>query len=159
MSPGHDCAVRGTAHLPTWMEAALDLISGDGFEALRNFRKDGHHLIAIAETPMSKMLGEVRRLKWAELGEPPRPDHPPRHLLNELDGYSTEPLECTYGGRPLSHEDQRRVFEQRHAQDARAQIEWEAEARRDYERRRAAPPPIGGEPGSAGQPAREAGQD
>ncbi|HEX8214842.1 MAG TPA: hypothetical protein VF582_05150 [Allosphingosinicella sp.] len=139
----------------TWMEVALDLLSGDGFEALRDFRKDDHPLMHIAETPMSKMLGEVRRMKWAELGEPPRPDHPPRHLLEHHDGYSTEPTEATYGGRPLSHDEQRRIFEERHARDALAQIEWEAEARRDYERRRASDAANNQESRPAGQPREE----
>jgi hypothetical protein len=120
----------------TWIEVALDMLSGDGLKLLRDFRADGHDLIGIAETEMSKLLGELRREKWAELGEPPRPEHPPRRYLVDHGGYSTEPLESTRGGIELSHEEQRRIFEQRHRQDAADQILWEEAARQDYDRRR-----------------------
>jgi hypothetical protein len=120
----------------TWQEVALDLMSGDGFKVLEDFRCAGHDLVDIAETPMSKLMGEARRMKWAELGEPPRPEHPPRHLLVDHGGFSTEPLEYTKGGIALSHEEQRRIFDERHARDAEEQIAWEARARADAAARR-----------------------
>ena len=64
--------------------------SGGGLELLSEFRKDDHHVIHIAETPFSRILDEARREKWAELGEPPRPEHPPRDYLVECDGFSVE---------------------------------------------------------------------
>lgn len=39
----------------TWLEVALDMTSGDGFELLRDFREQGCDLIDIAETPMSRL--------------------------------------------------------------------------------------------------------
>ena len=113
----------------TCLEVALDLMGGGGFQALIDFRAGGHDLVQIAETPMSYLLGQARRQKWAELGEPARPELPPRHFLVERDGFSIEPCEYTEGGLPLSHEEQRRVFDERHERDAAAQLEWEANAR------------------------------
>ena len=70
----------------TCLEVALDLMGGGGFQALIDFRAGGHDLVQIAETPMSYLLGKARRQKWAELGEPARPELPPRHFLVERDG-------------------------------------------------------------------------
>lgn len=120
----------------TWLEVVLDLAGGGGFKVLMEFRKGDHHLVEIGETPFSRLLDAARREKWAELGEPPRPEHPPRNRLVEHDGFSTEPLEATWGGRPESHEEQQAAFEAEHKRQAELQIEWEALARRDYESRR-----------------------
>jgi hypothetical protein len=136
----------------TFMEVLLDMVSGDGFRVLRDFRRDGFDLTQIAQTPVSRLLGAARREYWEAIGEPVGPEHPPRDRLEEHDGYSTEPLEFIWGGPPEYREEQERALEERHARDARAQVEWEAAARRDYERRRAASPLIDEEPGQAGQP-------
>ncbi|HEY0413304.1 MAG TPA: hypothetical protein VGD66_09185 [Allosphingosinicella sp.] len=121
----------------TMLEVALDVTSGDGMAELNAARRDGHDLLHIAETNFSKLLDQVRRRHWEACGDPPRPEHPPRHLLDEHDGFATEPLGSTTvgDGDPRSHEAQRRAFEEQRARDAEAQIEWEAEARRDYEAR------------------------
>ncbi|HEX8526136.1 hypothetical protein [Allosphingosinicella sp.] len=139
----------------TCLEVALDVLSGDGLKVLREVRHDGHDLFHIAETELSTLLDEARRRHWEECGDPPRPEYPPRHLLVEHGGFSTEPLEALRGGHPegLSHNEQRRRYDETYARDAKAQVEWEAEARRDHERRRAAAPFMGEEPGKAGQPA------
>jgi hypothetical protein len=126
----------------TWIEVALDLMGSGGFKVLMEFRKGDHDIVEIAETPFSRMLDAARREKWAELGEPPRPRHPPRDRLVEHDGFSSEPLEYTRGGRPETHAEQQAAFEAEHKRQAEAQIEWEALARRDYERRREEPPLI-----------------
>jgi hypothetical protein len=139
----------------TWIEVALDLLSSGGFQLLKDFRKGEHPLVHIAETPFSRILGEARRRQWREMGEPPRPEHPPRAYLKEHDGFSTEPLEFLRGGPPPFQAQQKREFEERHARDAEAQLAWEAEARQDYERRRQATPLIDEEPGWAGQPSPE----
>jgi hypothetical protein len=120
----------------TYIEVLFDLASIDAFEALRAIRLDRCGIIDVAETPFTRLLDEKRRALWAELGEPPRPAPPQRDQLDERDGYSIEPLEHTRGGLPQSHEEQAQAFAERHARDAVAQLEWEAEARRDYERRR-----------------------
>ena len=119
----------------TWLEVALDMTSGDGLKFLRDFREGGHGLIDMAETPMSRLLGEMRRKKWAEYGEPYRPEHPMSEFLVRLGRFSTEPVECTRGGMDLSHDEQQRIFEERHRQAAEDQVEWEAQARREYEAR------------------------
>lgn len=57
-------------------EIGLDLLSGperDAFKLIRDLSVEGHHLVTIAETTMSRLLDEARRAKWAELGEPDRP--------------------------------------------------------------------------------------
>jgi hypothetical protein len=137
----------------TWLEVVLDMTSGDGFKVLRDYRCDDHELIDIAETPMSQLLDAARREIWVAAGDPPRPEPTDRRLLVDHGRFSCEPAESTWGGRELSHEEQRRAFEEQHARVAAAQVKWEAEARRDYERRRAAPPLMDEEPGPAGQPA------
>ncbi|MEA3045264.1 MAG: hypothetical protein QOH47_3102 [Sphingomonadales bacterium] len=139
----------------TMLEVALDTVSGHGMALLRDIRLGGHDLLHVAETEMSKQLDEARRRHWETCGDPPRPEFPPRHLLVEHDGFSIEPLEATWGGLPQSHDEQSQAFAEQHARDAAAQVAWEAEARRDHERRRAAAPSMDEEPGSAGQPAAE----
>ena len=119
----------------TWMEVALDLMSGDAFRLLRDFRHGDHALMQIAETTVSSLLDAARRDHWQACGDPPRPGPIPEHLLVDHGGYSTEPGEATWGGLEQSHEEQTQVFEERHKQAAAEQIEWEAEARRDYEAR------------------------
>ncbi|HEX8379448.1 MAG TPA: hypothetical protein VF619_02725 [Allosphingosinicella sp.] len=121
----------------TCLEVALDLISGDGWRALADFRSRGYSLLHIAQTPMSKLVDAVRRQHWEEAGDPPRPEHPPRHLLEEKGDFDVEPLECGRTDDPRDLDEQQRAFDERHVRDAQAQVEWEAEARRDYERRRA----------------------
>jgi hypothetical protein len=117
----------------TMLEVAMDVTSGDGMALLRDARLGGFDLLAVAETEVSKLLDDARRRYWAECGDPPRPDYPPRHLLVERqEGFAVEPL-------PLAHpldKDRQREQDEGYARDAHAQIEWEALARRDYERRR-----------------------
>jgi hypothetical protein len=122
----------------THIEVVLDLMGGDGFKVLMGFREGDYHLVHIAETPFSRILDDARRAKWAELGEPPRPEHPPRRYLEDHGRFSSEPLETTRGGQKLSHDEQKRLQEEQHARDAVKQIEWEAWALRDYEARSAA---------------------
>ena len=115
----------------TCLEVSLDMVSGDGMAYLRDFRCRGHDLLHIAETELSRLLDEARRLHWEQCGEPPRPA-PPRHLLVESDGVWIEPLESTSSdgsGDWRTHEDQQRRLDDRRAAAAAAQIVWEAEAR------------------------------
>ena len=114
----------------TAIEIAVDLASSDGraLEQFQRLRRDDHHLTEIAETPFSRILDEMRRHVWRAMGEPERPAPPPRHLLVEHDGFSTEPLEFTRGGIDLSHEEQLAVFKQAHERAALEQAEWEARA-------------------------------
>ena len=121
----------------SWLEAMLDLASTDGFAALRDFRESGRSAIDIAETPMSRLLGDVRRRVWAKAGDPPRPEPTSRDLIEDHGRFSTEPAEVIWGGPPAHRDAQQRTYEDRHARDAALQIEWEARARRDHEARTA----------------------
>lgn len=58
----------------TFIEVAMDLMGTGGFDLLHAFRRDGRSLVDIAETPFSRILGEARRIKWEELGEPAGPE-------------------------------------------------------------------------------------
>ena len=143
----------------THIEVLIDLMGTDGFGILIEHRERGTLLIDIAETPMSRLLDAARRAKWAEQGDPPRPAPIPRDLLTDHGRFSTEPQEGTWGGLELSHEEQLSALEERHRQAADEQVEWEACARREYERRRASDAANIQEPGKAGRPASELAKD
>jgi hypothetical protein len=139
----------------THVEVLIDLAGTDGFRILREHRERGIPLVDIAETPMSRLLDEARRATWAELGEPPRPAPIPRDLLQDHGRFSIEPPEAIWGGLDLSCEEQRAAYDERHRQAAEEQVEWEACARCEYERRRASDAANIQETGKAGQPAPE----
>lgn len=115
----------------TALEVALDLTSGgNGLAILAAARREGRSYFELAETPMSRLLDDLRRAHFEACGDPPRPGPPPDYLLQALaDGSAAEPLEAISGGDPRSYEQQRRLFEERHAEAAKEQIAWEAEAR------------------------------
>jgi hypothetical protein len=121
----------------TMLEVALDVVGGDGMAVLKRARLGDHGLLTIAETPMSIMLGGVRRKYWEDMGEPPRPEYPPRHLLEQKEGHATEPLTTSQGFHGEGAAEKRAEIEAQCARDARAQVEWEAQARRDVEKWRA----------------------
>jgi hypothetical protein len=136
----------------THIEVMFDLIGGDGFHVLAEYRHRGRHLTEIAHTPFTLLIDEVRRAKWEELGEPSRPvTVPPEWLKEEDDGVSTEPGGSIRGGPDLKQREEAQKAERKRL--AEEQVEWEAEARRDYERRRDSGAVHNQEPGSAGQPA------
>jgi len=141
----------------SWFEVALDLASGDALHYLTQFRFEGQHLTAIVETPMSRLLDRARRDHWAREGDPPRPPEPFRPGLVDHGRWSHDESDALVGG--PDHEENWRRIRERQAEQAKAQIEWEAEARRDYEARRAASQPIDEEPGQAGRRAPDAEQE
>ena len=122
----------------TFLEIALDLtalhLGTSAWEVLREARLDGHNVFDIAETPFSRLLDAERRAVWEAAGDPPRPEHPPQRYLEQHDGYSLEPTQHIHGGDDRADQLARRDRQQ--AEDAKAQVEWEASARRDYEARR-----------------------
>ena len=127
-----DFYVRQLTHI----EVALDVVAeGDGLAILREAQLDGHALLRIAETRMSRLLDDARHLYWIQQGDPPRPHVPARHLLQEHDGFATEYGERDPGLQP-GHKEKRREITEQMKRDAAAQVEWEAQARRDYEERR-----------------------
>ncbi len=118
------------------LEVSLDVVSGNGMKTLKRARLGDSDLLTIAETGMSVLLDCVRRKYWEDMGEPPRLEYPPHHLLEQHDGYSTEPLTTSQGFYGEGAAEKRAQIEDQCARDARAQVEREAEALRDYERRR-----------------------
>jgi hypothetical protein len=138
----------------TWYETAMDVIGEDVVVFLRDFQKNGHDLIDLVATPLAMLLDTVRRDHWDRIGEPERPEHPPRHLIKvHDDGLVTEPMNYIQGAPQQSYDSLKPALDEQQQRDAEAVVAWEAEACRDYERRRAAAPFMDEEPGSAGQPA------
>ena len=115
----------------TFCEVAFDMMAEglglSGWELLGDLRRGGHGILEIAETPMSRTLDTQRRALWKVMADPDRPEHPPERYLDVRDDHSLEPLEVLRGGE-ISHEEQKREFEERHKADAAAQVEWEASA-------------------------------
>lgn len=114
----------------TALEVALDVVSGNAIEQLHAARANGHLLIDVAETPITRLLDEARRAHWEACGDPPRPDRPAPWLKEDEQGYATEPTESFAGGTDKTIDEQQEVFNRRYAEAAREQVEWEAEARR-----------------------------
>ena len=132
----------------TFCEVAFDMMAEGlglgGWQLLGDFRRAGHGILEIAETPMSRTLDTHRRALWKKMAESQpelgweasedgsgRPEHPPERYLEHDTDHSIEPLEWIYGGE--RGEEQRAEYARRHAEDAEAQAEWEANARREYD--------------------------
>jgi hypothetical protein len=113
----------------TALEVALDVVSGNAIEQLHAAHTNGHLLIDVAETPITRLLDEARRAHWGACGDPPRPDRPAPWLKEDEDGYATEPTESYAGGTDQTIDEQQEAFLRRYAEAAREQVEWEAEAR------------------------------
>jgi hypothetical protein len=142
------------------LEVAADVIGGNALEVLKRARLGGDYgLLTIAETNVSAYLDAARRTWWDEQGDPPRPEYPPRHLLQQHDGFANEPLTTIQGFHGEGGAEKRAAIDAQIARDAAAQVEWEAEALRDFERRRDSDAANNQEPGEAGQPAPEGRQD
>ncbi len=115
----------------TVYEIALDLAAGSngeiGMEALRSACASGKlSLEDVAESPLSKLLGDARRALWAELAAPHRPDKTGEKLLqyDPATGLVIEPAELIEGGKNLLA--QKLALQERHEEAARAQVAWEA---------------------------------
>lgn len=121
----------------TVYEICMDLLCSGADEnvvtLLRDLSRDRVHVTRIAETTMTRLIDDVRRDKWAELGEPPRPDALTRDQLIDKDGYSLLRFDACSDG---DHAGWREAQKAKEAEAARAQVEWEAEARRDALARR-----------------------
>ena len=116
----------------TFFEVAIEMTSGDLFEAFSNLRRGEDRVIDIADTPASRVLDSVRRELWELAGEPERPPPPPDDLMKDHGDFRTEPLEFTRGGIEQSHEEQMAVFRLRHEEAAAAQVAWERRAHEDW---------------------------
>jgi hypothetical protein len=74
----------------TMLEVSADVLSGNGMKVLGSARLGGNYgLLTIAQTNVSVLLDGARRQFWDEQGDPPRPEYPPRHLLEQKDGFAT----------------------------------------------------------------------
>jgi hypothetical protein len=120
----------------TFIEAWADLLGTGLFRELTEWREGGHALHDIVQTPMSRLLDQVRREHFARCGDPERPPPPAPDLLVDHGRFSTEPLEYRTSDSDRTMNEQAQDFAERHRRDAEAQVEWEAKARQDYERRR-----------------------
>ena len=119
----------------TWLEVAIDLGTGDGFAIFAGLRAGEYDLTAVVETPMSRLFGIARRARWKEAGEPDRPDCPTPQRLVDHGRFTTQHGESwSSGADPRSRSQWESDMAAEHEAAAKAQVEWEAEARRDYER-------------------------
>lgn len=128
----------------TSMEIALEMMAEGfglgGWEALGMVRRgeDGEHgFVSIPETPMSRMLDNARRQVWIEHGEPERPEHPLPANLEHHGDYSLDAPAAIHGGPDAERAARKAALDQQHRENAAAQMEWEAKARREYDERRA----------------------
>jgi hypothetical protein len=115
----------------TVYEIALDLAARSngeiGMEALRSACQSGELTLAdIAQSPLSKLLGDARRALWTELAAPARPEGVDAELLDHSGGggLTTEPAKLLTGGKDLLT--QQLAQQQRHEDAAKAQVAWEA---------------------------------
>lgn len=139
--PAADLYARQVTYLEVWAD-----LTGTGlWGELAKWREQGHPLVHIAQTPMSRLLDEVRRRHFAACGEPERPPPVPDDLLEDHGRFSTEPTRYCRGGGDRTINEQLADFAERYRRDAQAQVEWEARATRDYEERRAREGDAGGD--------------
>jgi len=140
----------------TMMEVMFDLtatsLGFDPHETLRELQRGPIHSREIVSTPFSDWLDRVRRAWWQSEGDPDRPEYPD---LRFLVTHRTSEGECsTYADQnatgatttpargytqeqwaELTGDEQRAARQRQFAEDAEAQLTWEAEAHRDFEAR------------------------
>jgi hypothetical protein len=123
----------------TWIEVGLDL-AGLGERAIEMFKgleRGGRNLQTITATPISALLGEIRRAYWENFGEPERP--PAAALGHHDDDMAQgEPMESQHW--PPRDGPDHRPSAQREAhlrRNAEAQRAWEAKAKADADAWRA----------------------
>ncbi|HEX8241035.1 MAG TPA: hypothetical protein VF574_14975 [Allosphingosinicella sp.] len=110
----------------SWLEVVFDL-GGKAGKVLEMLKRGDHGPLKIVATPMSTLLGSLRRRIWAEKGEVDRPPPPPlgRHDSQASFG---EP----HWHDPAKDGDYRDWLRRRQEQEriaAEAQREWEEKAR------------------------------
>jgi hypothetical protein len=117
----------------TFIEVCMDVTGL--FPLLRQAGIGEHELLAIAETPLTRILADVRRAVWSDAGEPERPA-PPQHLLIDHGDCRTMQDEATGKAarvgpwidaeewRTLDNDRQRQRLKQQHEADAEAYRRW-----------------------------------
>lgn len=115
----------------TFFEVTFDLmcerLCEEPWALMSELRRDGHGPMEIAATPVSQMLDAKRRELWAKMGEPERPEYPPaRYLIPKMNfSLASEYQALSEEEKELPPQEQERRFKAMHAEDARAQAEWE----------------------------------
>ncbi|HYE29304.1 MAG TPA: hypothetical protein VEA61_13875 [Allosphingosinicella sp.] len=123
----------------TVFEICMDLLVGDT-EVLKRIRQlsvDGHSVLHVAETTMSRLLDDARRDKWAELAEPGRPPPLADDQMIERHGYRLLRHEVFHVGVDGDYAEWCAARKEEYAAAARAQVEWEERSRREAEEWRA----------------------
>ena len=135
----------------TALEVAFDLMidgHGDsGWQMLAQARRGALNMLQIADTTMARVLDQARRDQWAAMDEPERPlPWPERYCLGTSGGdVRTEPTEALGKSsraapgvdpdawRAMDTGEQQRIYDEQHAADAKAQVEWERRAHEAWE--------------------------
>jgi hypothetical protein len=123
---GADFAVRQLS----WLEVVFDL-GGKARQVLDILKRGDHGPLDIVATPMSELLGEIRRETWLEKGEADRPPPPPLGRHDHLAAFG-EPhwYDSARDGDPREWELRRKENERLAAQAQRA---WEEKAKKEAE--------------------------
>ena len=128
----------------TCLEVAFELMAeGQGLDAWQQivaFRRGGHGILDIADTPMTRILDDARHEQWEEMGEPARPEHPQPRYLEDHGTHRIQPLQrigrasaAPPGIDPaewseMTMDDQQRALAELYAREAAAQVAWERES-------------------------------
>ena len=126
----------------TCLEVAFDLMTEgaglDGWQEIARARRGGHGILQIADTLMSRMLDDARRLQWERMGEPMRPENTPERYLTDHGTHRTaEPQHLGRASAPppgadpdawaeMDMEEQRQLVAAQNRADAEEQVRWEA---------------------------------
>jgi hypothetical protein len=112
-------------------------------------------LVAVADTPLTRLLADIRRAVWRGAGEPERPDAP-EHLMIDHGLCRTAIAEVMGKGAPapswvdpeewraLDPQQQQARFRAQYARDAEAYKAWIETATENWQRRNSSLPPQSG---------------
>ena len=136
----------------TCIEISFELLAEraarDAWEVIAQCRRGGHGILQIGDTPMSRLLDNARREQWEKMGEPARPEHPPERFLTDHGTHRSQDSECLGPASPplpghdpdawaaMTVDEQQAAQLEQYQRDAAEQVQWEAQARREYEERR-----------------------
>jgi hypothetical protein len=117
---------------------------------LTDARIGGIDLVAIADTPLSRILADIRHAVWRAADEPERP-HAPEHLMIDHGPCRTEIAEVTGTGTPapswvdaeewrgLDYKQQLARLREQYARDVEAYKAWIERATAEWQRRNSFP--------------------
>jgi len=113
-----------------WMEVVFDL-GGRAGKILEALKCGDRRLFDVAATPMSELLGEIRRGIWLEKGEVDRP--PPSPLGRRDRHCATDPPRAYEAARDGDYQSWCRRRDEEAALAAEAQRAWEEKAKAEAE--------------------------